>query len=116
VSEHAHQAALISWWAIAHKAFGLPEYALLAIPNGGMRNKAVAGKLKAEGVRAGIVDLVLPVSRKGYHSLWIEMKHGKNKTTKEQQEFIQWQEAEGSKCVVCYDWMDARAEIEGYLK
>jgi len=74
VSEHAHQAALISWWAIAHKAFGLPEYALLAIPNGGMRNKAVAGKLKAEGVRAGIVDLVLPVSRKGYHSLWIEMK------------------------------------------
>jgi len=116
MSEHAHQAALISWWAIAHKAFGLPEYALLAIPNGGMRSKAVAGKLKAEGVRAGICDMVLPVSRKGFHGLWLEMKFGTNKPTPEQLEFMRWQQEEGYKCVICYDWMDARAEIEGYLK
>lgn len=116
VSEHQHQCALISWWKIAHKTFGLPEFALLAIPNGGHRHIAVAAKMKAEGVRRGILDLCLPVSRHGYHALWIEMKAGKNKPTPEQIEFIKWQEEEGYKCVVCYDWMDARAEIEGYLK
>jgi hypothetical protein len=47
---------------------------LLAIPNGGMRSKAMAGKLKAEGVRAGVPDLFLPVSVGSYHGLWLEMK------------------------------------------
>jgi hypothetical protein len=116
MSEHAHQVALVSWWAIAHKAFGLPEFALLAIPNGGHRHVAVAAKLKAEGVRRGIVDLCMPVARGGFHGLWIELKHGRNKPTPEQAEFIKWQEREGYKCAVHYDWMDARQEIENYLK
>lgn len=116
VSEHAHQKALIAWWSIAHKTFGLPETALFAIPNGGKRHVAVAAKLKAEGVRKGIIDLCLPVSRGGYHGMWIEMKAGRNKPTPEQAEFIRWQREEGYKCVVCYDWTDARAEIEAYLK
>ena len=30
------------------------------IPNGGLRNRVVAGKLKAEGVRAGVSDYFLP--------------------------------------------------------
>jgi hypothetical protein len=116
VSEHIHQKALIEWWSNAHKSFGLPECALLAIPNGGQRHPAVAAKLRAEGVRKGICDLVLPVARQGFHSLWVEMKFGKNKPTKEQAEFIRWQQEEGSKCVVCYDWLDAKQEIENYLK
>ena len=116
VSEHAHQKALVAWWRIAHKAFGLPERALLAIPNGGHRHPAVAAKLKAEGVRKGIADLCMPVSRGGFHGLWIEMKYSKNKPTPEQAEFIHWQREEGYKCVVCYDWTDARSEIEDYLK
>ena len=32
---------------------------LFAVPNGGQRNVVVASKLKAEGVRAGVADLIL---------------------------------------------------------
>ncbi|WP_367238950.1 VRR-NUC domain-containing protein [Pseudomonas fulva] len=44
------------------------------VPNGGHRVKAVAAKLKAQGVKAGIPDLVLPMARGGYFGLYIEFK------------------------------------------
>ena len=46
---------------------------IIAIPNGGARNRIVGMKLKAEGVSAGVPDLYVPA----WH-LWIEMKrqHG----------------------------------------
>lgn len=46
---------------------------IIAIPNGGARNRVVGMKLKAEGVSAGVPDLFVPA----WH-LWIEMKrrHG----------------------------------------
>lgn len=116
MSEHDEQAALIQWWSYAHKRFNLPEYALFAIPNGGARHKAIAGKLKAEGVRKGIPDLELRISRNSYHALWIEMKWGNNKPTKEQAEFMAWQVTQGAKCVICWTWEAAKKEIEDYLR
>lgn len=47
---------------------------LFAVPNGGKRNAREAGRMKAEGVKAGVSDLLLPVARRGFHGLWIEMK------------------------------------------
>lgn len=44
------------------------------VPNGGYRTKATAAKLKAQGVKAGIPDLVLPMARGGYFGLYIEFK------------------------------------------
>jgi hypothetical protein len=44
---------------------------LYAVPNGGFRHKAVAGKMKAQGVRAGVLDFNLDVARGGYHGLRI---------------------------------------------
>ena len=57
MSEHAHQVALFDW---ANLHLGrMPELAAMyAIPNGGARSKATAGKLKAEGVKAGVPDIV----------------------------------------------------------
>ena len=115
MNEHQEQSALVQWWGLNHKRFKLPEYALFAIPNGGARHVAVAAKLKAEGVRKGVPDLELRVSRNGFHALWIEMKHGKNRPTLEQVEFMKWQEEEGAKCVTCWNWQDAAKEIEVYL-
>ena len=42
----------------------VPDLELLhAIPNGGKRDKVTAAKLKAEGVKAGIPDIFLPVPK-----------------------------------------------------
>lgn len=69
LSEHQIQRAYFDWARMhseARRAF--------AIPNGGARSKAVAGKLKAEGVRAGVLDVMLPIPRGGACGLWIEFK------------------------------------------
>lgn len=71
MSEHEHQAAVIQWARLAQYP-GLDL--LFAVPNGGLRTKAEAGKLKAEGVKSGVPDLCLPVARGPYHGLFLEMK------------------------------------------
>jgi hypothetical protein len=50
-----------------------------AIPNGGLRNKVIAMKLKAQGVRKGVSDIFFAYPFGGYAGLWIEMKR-KNAT------------------------------------
>ena len=49
---------------------------LYAIGNGRYRTKAEAGKLKAEGLKAGMPDLCLPVANRyrGENALFLEMK------------------------------------------
>lgn len=78
-SEHQLQAAVVQWWARVHyQRYALPVEALFAIPNGGVRDAITGSRLKAEGVRPGIPDLMLAV-RLGYKAgLFIEMKAGKN--------------------------------------
>jgi hypothetical protein len=71
--EHAEQKQLFRW-AVLHED-RVPELqGLFAVPNGGKRHVIVAKKLKAEGVKAGVLDVWLPVSRAGYHGLVMEMK------------------------------------------
>jgi hypothetical protein len=52
-----------------------PELSLAYhVPNGGKRGKAEAGRLKAMGVKAGVPDVALPVPRRGYAGMYVEMK------------------------------------------
>lgn len=78
-SEHAHQAAIFQWVAIKGTKYVGAMRLLFAIPNGGDRQASVAASLKAEGVRAGVPDMFLPVSVLGGRGfimpgLWIELK------------------------------------------
>jgi len=113
--EHLHQKALIDWWDLSYIKYKLPIIALFAIPNGGKRDLGTAKKLKAEGVRSGVCDLQLLVSNKYYKGLFIEMKYGKNKATKSQNEFMIFALAQGYYCITCYKWTDAKEFIEDYL-
>ncbi len=115
-SEHAHQVALFLWAAMPEQQKAYPAlYLMFAIPNGGERNKIVAGNLKAEGVKAGVLDIFLPVSRGGFHGLFIEMKVKPNKPTTEQKEFQAAVELQGYATVVCYSWVEAAMSIERYM-
>ena len=69
MSEHDEQVALFQW--AGYQLGACPELALMfAIPNGGDRHPAVAGKLRDEGVKAGVPDIFLPVPRGKYHGMF----------------------------------------------
>lgn len=114
-SEHQVQATVISWWHLAHPRYSLPEFALFAVPNGGRRDMITGALLKAEGVRAGALDLILAAARRGHHGLFIEMKVGDNKPSDKQQDFIVYLNSAGYKTAVHWDSTTAIKEIEDYL-
>lgn len=63
-----------------------PDLSLLyAVPNGGHRMKATAGKMRAEGLRGDVPDLCLPVVRGPFAGLYIEMKRQKGELANPQQ-------------------------------
>lgn len=113
--EDTEQMGVIDWadWNVGR----YPELQLLFhVPNGGKRNVVEAARLKAMGVKAGVPDLCLPVPMNGYAGLYIEMKYGKNRTTKEQEKWIVALRQQGYKAVVCYGGEEATKELEEYLK
>ncbi len=113
--EHAEQAALFRWAAMAsarHPALHL----LHAIPNGGHRDIRVARKLKAEGVKRGVPDLCLPVARGGFHGLYIELKALDGTATREQRRWVVALRLQGYRAEVCRGWCEARALIVAYLQ
>ena len=121
--EHNLQCACVRWFNLQY-----PQYRglLFAVPNGGARNKATAGKLKAEGVVAGVADLLLLVPRKTcndplilsttYHGLAIEMKTAKGRQTPLQWAWQQKLEAHGYEYRICRSLDDFIDTIEQYLK
>jgi len=87
--EHKLQVLMVKYWRYTCKPH--QEWWLFAIPNGGSRDKVTGAKLKAEGVKAGVADLILAYptghTDRNIHGWWIEVKHGKNKLTMSQQKF-----------------------------
>lgn len=60
-TEHGEQAAWFAW--VAANVGTMPDLSkAFAIPNGGLRDAKTASMMKAEGVRSGIPDVLLPVT------------------------------------------------------
>lgn len=93
-----------------------PELRLLfAIPNGGSRHKAEAVNLKKQGVRAGLPDVCLPIPRRGYSALFIELKTDKGKPSREQVDWIDSLNLHGNLAVVCHGQEAAWQTLVDYL-
>lgn len=107
-SEHDEQVAVIEYC-------DLHRYPVYAIPNGGYRTKAEAGRFKAEGVRKGVPDLCIPVARGPYHSLYIEMKARGGKATDEQLQWIATLRGEGMCAYICIGAESAIEIIDRYM-
>lgn len=115
--EHDEQCALIKWWGIWAPTRGVPAHLLMAIPNGGARDKITGAKLKKEGVRAGAPDLVLARAACGYHGLWIEMKRQRGGSTpKAQKKMHQSLTDAGYLVQVCKGWDEARKLLTAYVE
>lgn len=144
-TEHGHQAALFAWAAMNYRNDDRLRL-LFAIPNGGTRGNSKQDRMirganfKAEGVRAGVPDIFLPVPEMvpsqilgvaplpRYYGLFIEMKKPAARLKRaaadkwdtggvsdEQKIWLTMLEQQGYKCVVCYSWYEAASEIKFYL-
>lgn len=121
--EHQHQVALIHWArqvplpaaSDVEPGAKVVDY-LLAIPNGGKRSGPREGaRLKAEGVKPGVSDLLLPLRRGGFGGLWIELKAPGKKPTPEQRRWIERMTTAGYFATWTDDWERAAQIITAYL-
>lgn len=102
-SEHVEAVTLMR--AVCLHQRQQPDLALFfAVPNGGDRNPIVAAKMKAEGVRAGVPDYLLPVARKGFHGLAIELKAVGGSASPEQRQWLADLQAQGWRAELCVGW------------
>jgi hypothetical protein len=113
-AEHHEQRKVFEWARLYESRY--PELAtMFSVPNGGHRHPAVAAKLKAEGVRPGVPDIVLPVARGAFHGLFIEMKSDKGRASYEQLKFIASLKRNGYEAHICHGFDEAVEAIRAYL-
>lgn len=111
--ETTEQIKLFNW--ANNNLAALPCLTLMYhVPNEGKRSNGAV--LKAMGMKNGVPDVVLPVARKNFHGLYLEMKYGKNRETKEQKEFMELLRQQGYKTSVCYGFENAKEAILTYLQ
>ncbi len=158
-SEHGEQRALFGW-AVVAEAHGfdaafddmsyikglahieavypnrvpVPELArMFAIPNGGLRDKVTAAKLKHEGVKRGVPDVMLPLPCRRFAGLFVEMKRSEEReagakagktrikrragvTSEFQDDWIGALRNVGYACSVCFDWRSAARDVQSYIE
>ena len=85
-------------------------------PNGGKRSCREAVKFKRMGVMAGIPDFVIPVARKDYHGLYLELKRKVGSNTSDNQKWwINRLNAEGYRAIITFGFDEAVLAIENYF-
>lgn len=111
--EHRTQVACVRWFNLK---FPRLEGRLFAVPNGGRRDAVTGAKLKAEGVVAGVSDLILLKSNRRYGALLIEMKRKDGRQSASQR---WWQSVitknDEYKYVVCRSLDGFIREVTDYL-
>ncbi len=115
-TESQEQQLLIKWWSWACTTQNIPERLLMAFPLQGARTKQNGARLKAEGMRAGTLDLLLAVPRGGYAGLWLEMKTSIGDTTDSQDEMIADLKQQKFFVAVCRSCVAASDLIVKYLR
>lgn len=116
MNEAQHQTTLFRWAQqpiIRHK---YPELKLLFhIPNGGRRDPIEAKHLKQQGVKRGVPDLCLPIAKKGFNALYIELKTDKGIVSEYQKWWLTELSKVKNKAVVCRGWKEAAQCLIEYL-
>ena len=114
-SESEMQVHLFNW--IDGMALEYPFLRLAFHPaNGGHRHISTAERLKREGVRPGVPDVMIPVpiydndgAQLRYHGLALELKVGNNKLSHTQAWYLNELVHQGWRCVVVRDFYEVAA-------
>ena len=103
-AEARRQAAIVDFVRLV-----APQVIIWAVPNGGLRSKSEAARLKWTGVLAGVLDLTLALPGGGC-AFW-ETKTTYGRLSNEQRDFIARLDALGHSWAVVRDIHDARREL-----
>lgn len=119
-TEHQEQVELFRWASLTtcHTPGGQAKVSSLmfAIPNEGKRSMAVAMRMKAAGMRAGVPDIFLALPVPPHAGLFIEMKKTEGGSVKQaQKDWIAKLSAAGYRAEVCKGAEAAKAVILDYL-
>ena len=111
LTEHGETVALCQ--RAHYNARSYPELSLLI----GIKNEATYRRadLRAEGIKAGVPDLFLPVARGGHHGLFIEMKVARGKPSVEQLRFAGLVTAQGYQVRFCWGQEQGWQALLSYL-
>lgn len=101
-TEHEEQVLFLGLFELAY-----PGVRILALANGGLRNKKVAFNLKTEGVRPGVPDLLIPA-----WNTWVEMKRQRGgKLSPEQKDWIEYLQSIGHTAIVAKGADDGMTQL-----
>ena len=104
--EHNIQVAIVQY-------LRLRGFEVFAIPNGGRRDAVTGAKLKAEGVSAGVADMIIlfPLG----NVLFVEVKTAKGRQSPEQKAFQERVESLGFNYVIWRSVEDAEKFLNSTL-
>jgi len=110
------QGKFIAWRNMFRREYMILN-SVFAVPNGIWTFKAVAAAMVAQGMTAGIPDIIClaPSSDGKYNALLIEFKNETGELTKEQKFFIKFFSDLGSRAEVCRTWYDAALIVNEHL-
>ena len=122
--EHAEQVAVVKWWYWYSKTRGLDYRQLVAVQNAQIlfrmakNPNAVLGYLHAEGMRDGMLDLVLFTGNgEGFNGLLIELKRTVGGVVSDDQNaMIDVLRTAGYRCEVCKGAEAAISVIKNYVE
>lgn len=108
------QRACVSWFRMQYPRLA---HLLFAVPNGSRRDAVTGAVLKAEGVVAGVSDLILLYPSAVHHGLCIEMKtpSRSSRQSEHQKEWEALVTSAGYKYVVCRSLDSFMAEVRTYF-
>lgn len=96
---------------------------VFAVPNGGQRNLREAARLKAQGVLAGVSDLILLMPNGKVYCIELKNPNGKGRQSPSQREFEETVRAFGHTYLLWDSWPQVeqfinahRKEVQDYLK
>lgn len=106
------QQTCITWFRLQ-----FPDLSLLifAVPNGGWRRLREAQIMKAEGVTAGVADVLFLYPNKDFHGLCIEFKTKTGRQQPSQRLFQQKVEAHGYKYIIVRSLEQFIEEVKKYI-
>lgn len=113
--EHKEQVEFFQWLRHLYDEEPLVKHLVFAVPNGGLRGKREAMRMRAEGVRRGIPDIACMIPVGQYHGAFFEFKTRNGRVSPEQKVVAELLRQQGYHVEVAWGLEDLKKKFLAYL-